>query len=125
MKTTDIKVGYLTEDQADELVKYTAQDARELVKLAVKEFKKDGDRELFFRCVLRAVKWLGVSKVSRQIGLSRVCIYDTLDGTNTNPSLDTLSRILGVFGIRISFELAPEEKTVRRPRTAHYAATPY
>ena len=39
MKTTDIKVGYLTEDQADELIKYTAEDAREFVRLAVKDFK--------------------------------------------------------------------------------------
>lgn len=122
MKTTDIKVGYLTEDQADELIKYTAEDAREFVKLAVKDFKKYGNRELFFSCILRAVKWLGVSKVSRQIGLSRVCIYDTLDGTNTNPSLDTLSRILGVFGVRIGFELIPEAKTSRKTaHTGHYA----
>lgn len=121
MKTTDIKVGYLTEDQADELIKYTAEDAREFVKLAVKGFKKDGNRELFFSCILRAVKWLGVSKVSRQIGLSRVCIYDTLDGTNANPSLDTLSRILGVFGVRIGFEFIPEAKTSRK-NAAHYAS---
>ena len=58
--------------------------------------------------------------MSRQIGLSRVCIYDTLDGTNANPSLDTLSRILGVFGVRIGFEFIPEAKTSRK-NAAHYA----
>ncbi|WP_428041068.1 DNA-binding protein [Candidatus Avelusimicrobium fimicolum] len=121
MKTTDIKVGYLTEDQADELIKYTAEDAREFVRLAVKDFKKDGNRELFFRSILQAVKWIGVSKVARKTGLSRVCIYDTLDGTNTNPSLDTLSRLLGVFGVRISFEMATEKTS----RHAHNAATSY
>ena len=121
MKTTDIKVGYLTEDQADELIKYTAKDAREFVRLAVKDFKKDGNRELFFRSILQAVKWIGVSKVARKTGLSRVCIYDTLDGTNTNPSLDTLSRLLGVFGVRISFEMATEKTS----RHAHNAATSY
>lgn len=121
MKTTDIKVGYLTEDQADELIKYTAEDAREFVRLAVKDFKKDENRELFFRSILQAVKWIGVSKVARKTGLSRVCIYDTLDGTNTNPSLDTLSRLLGVFGVRISFEMATEKTS----RHAHNAATSY
>lgn len=121
MKTTDIKVGYLTEDQADELIKYTAEDTREFVRLAVKDFKKDGNRELFFRSILQAVKWIGVSKVARKTGLSRVCIYDTLDGTNTNPSLDTLSRLLGVFGVRISFEMATEKTS----RHAHNAATSY
>ena len=121
MKTTDIKVGYLTQDEFDTQMEWSAEDSREFVKLAVKGFKKDGNRELFFSCILRAVKWLGVSKVSRQIGLSRVCIYDTLDGTNANPSLDTLSRILGVFGVRIGFELIPEAKTSRK-NAAHYAS---
>ena len=121
MKTTDIKVGYLTRDEFDTQMEWSAEDAREFVKLAVKGFKKDGNLELFFSCILRAVKWLGVSKVSRQIGLSRVCIYDTLDGTNANPSLDTLSRILGVFGVRIGFELIPEAKTSRK-NAAHYAS---
>lgn len=121
MKTTDIKVGYLTQDEFDTQMEWRAEDARDFVKLAVKGFKKDGNRELFFSCILRAVKWLGVSKVSRQIGLSRVCIYDTLDGTNANPSLDILSRILGVFGVRIGFELIPEAKTSRK-NAAHYAS---
>mgnify|MGYP007119991190 FL=1 len=109
-KKAEIKVDFLTQDEFDAKMEWTAEDAREFVKLAVKGFKKDGNRELFFSCILRAVKWLGVSKVSRQIGLSRVCIYDTLDGANANPSLDALSRILGVFGVRISFELAPEAR---------------
>ncbi len=121
MKTTDIKVGFLTQDQADALIKHTEEEAREFVKLALKDYKKDGNQELFFHNLLRAVKWIGVSKVSRQTGLSRVCLYDTLDGSNPNPSLNTLTRILAVLGVKLSFELAKPARKSSAERGENYA----
>ena len=107
------KAGALSQEEFDSLIKRKPEEIISYVKLAVKEFKKDGDRALFFYSLLRAVKWVGVSNFAKMTKLSRVCIYDTLDGTNQNPSLDTLSRILAVFGVKITFDFEEDKSSTK------------
>lgn len=98
-----VKVGFLTQDEVDKQMGWTAKDAQEYLKLAVKEFKKDNDFEAFLHCVMRAVKWVGVTNVAHQVGMTRQGIYDALDRDNANPSFKTLSAILGVLGVKTTF----------------------
>ena len=112
-KTKIIKASALSQEEFDSLIKRKPEEIISYVKLPVKEFKKDGDRALFFYSLLRAVKWIGVSNFAKMTKLSRVCIYDTLDGTNQNPSLDTLSRILAVFGVKITFDFMEDKSSTK------------
>lgn len=112
-KNKNIKVGTINQEEFDNLIKRTPEEIVSYVKLAVKEFKKDGNRALFFYSLLRAVKWVGVSNFAKITKLSRVCIYDTLDGTNQNPSIETLSRILAVFGVKITFDFTDEHTATK------------
>ena len=70
------------------------------VKNAVQEFNNNGDKNKFFRTVLQAVQSIGIENFAKAANLSRVEIYDTLDGVS--PSFENLSRILEVFGIKIN-----------------------
>lgn len=110
IKKDNIKVGYITQDEFDKQMKWTAEDAREYIKLAIKFYKKDGDYAMFLHCVMRAVKWVGVTKVARAVGMSRQGIYDALDRENANPGFQTLASILKVLGIDTTF-------VVREPLT--------
>lgn len=120
----NMRIGYLTQDEFDNHMQWTAEDAREFIKLAVKEFKKDENFELFLHSVLRAVKWVGVTKVARQAGLTRQGIYDALGRENANPSFKTLTSILAVLGVKTSFTVSnlPEHNSTRRiAGNTHYA----
>ena len=71
------------------------------VKNAVQEFNNNGgNKNKFFRTILQAVQLFGVENFAKIANLSRVEIYDTLDGVS--PSFENLSRILEVFGIKIN-----------------------
>ncbi len=126
--TTQIKkgnrmVGYLTQDEFDKQMKWTPEDAREYIKIAIKEYRKDGDYSFFLRCVMRAVKWVGVTKVARQVGMTRQGIYDALDRENANPGFQTLTAILRVLGVETTFVVRPTPTYTSR--TSNRAARPY
>lgn len=55
-----------------------------------------------------AVRWLGVSLGAGQAGLIRQGIYDALNRENVNPSLSTLTTILDVLGVKMSFSRISE-----------------
>lgn len=91
---------------------HTAEEIISVVKNAVKEFNNGGDKNDFFRSILQAVKWAGVENFVKATRLSRVEIYDTLDGVN--PSFEYLSRILEVFGIKINFSLDEQASQIKK-----------
>jgi probable addiction module antidote protein len=74
------------------------------LKLAVEEYKKDGDE----RPLLSALKQValargGLADLSVKTGLSRESLYKTLSPKG-NPTLRTLNIILKVLGYRLSFQ---------------------
>ena len=67
---------------------------------AVQEFNNGGDKNKFFRTILKAIQLFGIENFVKITKLSRVEIYDTLDGVS--PSFENLSRILEAFGVKIN-----------------------
>ncbi len=89
---------------------HTAEEILSSVKTAVQEFNNGGEKIAFFHAILQAVKWTGVENFVKMTKLNRVEIYDTLDGVS--PSFDNLSRILAVFGVRITFDFAEKNSSI-------------
>lgn len=103
MKVKKQPTGTISRTQFDKNVKRTPETVHEYVKLAVRDYKKTENQELFFHALMQAVRWTGVSFVARQAGLTRQGIYDALNRENANPSFNTLSAILRVLGVKMSF----------------------
>ena len=82
------------------------------VKTAVQEFNNGGDKNKFFRTILQAVQLFGVENFAKIANLSRVEIYDTLDGVS--PSFENLSRILEVFGIKINLTFDESASKIKK-----------
>lgn len=120
----NMRIGYLTQEEFDDSVKHSPEMIKEYIKLAIKNYKKTANQELFLHSLMRAVKWVGVTKVARQAGLTRQGIYDALGRENANPGFKTLTSILAVLGVKTSFTVStiPEPKHTRRTaESAHYA----
>ena len=82
------------------------------VKNAVQEFNNNGDKNKFFRTILKAVQLFGVEDFAKLAQLNRVEIYDTLDGVS--PSFENLSRILEVFGIKMALNFDESESKIKK-----------
>jgi len=78
---------------------HTAQTILASVKTAVQNYNDGGDRAAFFGAILNAVKATGMGNIEKATKLSRVEIYDALDGVS--PSFEHLSLILAFFGVKI------------------------
>lgn len=80
----------------------------------------DGDARavpIALRTVAEAVG--GMAALAEKTGLSRETLYRTLSA-NGNPRLDTLTLILGAFGLRLAVQPAPRPRTRRGEfRPAH------
>lgn len=122
----NMRIGYLTQEEFDDSVKHSPEMIKEYIKLAVKNYKKTDNQELFLHSLMRAVKWVGVTKVARQAGLTRQGIYDALGREKANPSFKTLTSILAVLGVKTSFTVSnlPEHNSTRRiAGNTHYAGS--
>lgn len=62
---------------------------------------EENDPAFFRRAVGDVVRAIGMSTVARQSGMSREALYKAL-GDNGNPTLDTLTKVLGALGLRLS-----------------------
>lgn len=80
--------------------KVNAQEIITSVRNAVQALNNGGDKSTFFNTILNAVKSVGIDNITKATNLSRVEIYDALDGIS--PSLDHLSRIFAVLGIKVN-----------------------
>ncbi len=75
----------------------------ELAAAYLEEAIADGDTETF-KVALKHVAEAqlgGMSALSRKTDLNRVSLYRTLS-ENGNPSLETLTKVLSAFGLRLS-----------------------
>ena len=116
-KKAAVNIGYLTQDEFDKQMKWTEKDAREYIKLAIKEYQENSDYALFLHCIMRAVKWVGVTTVARKVRMSRQGIYDALDRKNANPSFQTLAAILKVLGVKTTFVMERSSGYTSRTQT--------
>lgn len=77
---------------------------------------EDGDTRVIpvaLRTVADAVG--GMAALAQKTGLSRETLYRTLSA-NGNPRLDTLTRILEAFGLRLAVQPAPKSRARRSER---------
>jgi probable addiction module antidote protein len=84
------------------------------MKLAVKEFEKDGEIDVLLdtlRLVARAQG--GIAELARRTSVSRQALSEALSPAG-NPRLRTFQRMLEALGLRMSFKTATR-LTVARP----------
>lgn len=62
---------------------------------------EDGDPALIKFALKNVARARGMSEIARQANLSRPSLYKAL-GEDGNPSIQTLSAILSVFGLKLS-----------------------
>ena len=90
---------------------YTAEEITASVKNAVQNYNNSGDKNAFFTAILNAVKCVGVETFTKATKLSRVEIYDALDGVS--PSSEHLSCILAVFGVKMTFAFNENDSQIK------------
>jgi len=78
---------------------------------SLKEYNEDFDKQSLFKSLFRAIKWIGITKFAKKIGMSRVGIYDALVRENANPSFDTLEKIFAGLNLKLTFEIADMEES--------------
>ena len=61
---------------------------------------EENDPALLTKALMDAAKARGMSRVAKQIGISRVGLYKAL-AKGANPSFETVSKIAGAFDLRI------------------------
>jgi probable addiction module antidote protein len=64
-------------------------------------YLEDGSSEELRRALNTVARSHGMSTLSRETGISREALYKAL-GTEGNPTLDTLLRIIRALGLRLS-----------------------
>lgn len=76
-------------------------DTREGVLAYLEEALGSGDPGFVADALGVVARALGMTRVAQEAGLSRESLYPTL-GSEGNPELATLLRVLGVLGVRLS-----------------------
>jgi probable addiction module antidote protein len=81
----------------------TAQhlDNPEVMRWYLAEALESGDAKLFLRAVHNVARAKNMSKIAREIGMSRTSLYW---GENTSPEFTTVLRLLDTLGIRLRVE---------------------
>jgi probable addiction module antidote protein len=73
--------------------------------LALEEYEKDHDKELFLRSLRDVVEAQGgIGKLSEKVSLSRQSLYKSLSPKG-NPQFDTIGTVLQAMGMKLSIEL--------------------
>jgi probable addiction module antidote protein len=62
---------------------------------------EDGDLAEIRRAIGHVARAKGMTQLARDTGITREALYKAL-GEHGNPTLDTLSKILGALGLRLS-----------------------
>jgi len=66
---------------------------------------EEGDQALMRAALNDVARARGMSELQKETGLKRETLYKAL-GEKGNPTLDTLSKVLAAFGVRLSIEPA-------------------
>ena len=72
---------------------------------SIKEFNKTHDKRFFFISLFDIIKWRGITKFAKKIGMSRVGIYDALVREKANTRFETLKKIIKDLNIKIKFDI--------------------
>lgn len=76
-------------------------DNEEDIRLYLEAAFEDGDSAIIKHAIAAVARARGISDIAKQAGISRAGVYRALSDEG-NPTLDTLSAILGTFGMRLS-----------------------
>jgi probable addiction module antidote protein len=84
------------------------------VKLALKEFEKDGDVNVLLDTLrLVAQAQGGIAKLARETSVSRKALHEALS-PDGNPRLRTFQSVLGALGLKMSLRIAPAQSLHHR-----------
>ena len=86
---------------------------------SIKEFNKTHDKRFFFISLFDVIKWEGITKFAKKIGMSRVGIYDALVREKANPSFETLQKIFKGLNLKLKFDI--EEIEERKGKKQNYS----
>ncbi|MCT7357546.1 addiction module antidote protein [Thalassolituus pacificus] len=75
----------------------TEDDIREFLSRAA----EDGNTQHLVHCLGVAARAKGMTEVAAKAGVTRASLYKSLE-EGANPKLDTISKVLGVFGCKLS-----------------------
>jgi len=102
------KVNKITGDHQDWLISHlkNRKAACAHLQVALEEYQQDGDREAFMLSLRNvAMAQGGISHLARETHLNRESLYRLLSGRG-NPTIETLTSILRVFGLKIKLAVA-------------------
>ena len=97
-RKANINVRLVDRDEFDPRVQYSPEDISVYLNLAFEGFLENNDQHLLFRCIMKAIKWMGISKVARQAKMTKQGISTAFGRSNANPSFATLVAVLKVLG---------------------------
>ena len=95
----------------------TAQhlDNPEVISCYLADAIESGDSKLFLRAVQNVARANNMSKIAREIGMSRTSLYW---GENTSPEFTTVQRLLEKLGMRLRVEPIAKRLQAARERIA-------
>lgn len=76
-------------------------ETEEDIRLYLEAAFEDGDPQLIRAALADVVRARGMAETARRAGIARASLYKAL-GENGNPTFDTLTAILGTFGMRLA-----------------------
>lgn len=101
-----VKKILMTQEEFDKKFFYGKKDLIKLyLRETLKEYNETHDKRLFLASLLDVIKWSGITKFAKKIGMSRAGIYDALSRENSNPSFDTLEKIFKGLNIKLNFDI--------------------
>ena len=110
----------MSQDEFDKKFFYGDKDfTRIYLAESLKEYSQEHDKKRLFKSLFRAIKWNGITKFAKKIGLSRSGIYDALIRENANPCFDTLQKIFYGLNIKLNFDVESleDEKEEYKPKS--------
>lgn len=102
------RVNEITGDYQEWLISHLKNKKAALahLQLALEEYQQDGDREAFMLSLRHvAMAQGGIAHLAHETHLNRESLYRLLSGKG-NPTIETLTSILRVFGMRIKLAFA-------------------
>ena len=102
-ETVNIDIRMMDDDEYDRIAQRSPEEIKGFLKLAIEGFLENGNKQLLFLCIMKAIKWMGIAKVARQAKMTRQGLYTAFGRENANPRFDTLMSVLKVLGMQKNF----------------------
>jgi len=102
-KTANIDIRLMDEDEYDRIAQRSPEEIKGFLKLAIDGYLENGNKQLFFLCIMKAIKWMGVAKVARKAKMTRQGLYTAFGRENANPRFDTLVAVLSILSGQKNF----------------------